>query len=377
MIIVLGALVSLIAISSLAIDVGILWAARTQLQNAADAAALAGGLNLIDPTGPSVTQTQAETAAVQVASQNAAVGNTSLDLPVSDVQLGSWDIDARTFDPNVDLNDPQAVTAVDVSARLDNVANGPVPAFFSRVLGRNSFSVGANATAYLGYAGSLGPGHIELPIVIDCCKLKGPGCEQDYCQTITTNPPNPCDLVSPQDDGITGVSCLEFHPTQDQNACWTQYEESDASINASDLRDIIQNGFDDDITNVMHIFLDNGDKASVIQELSNKFYGEGKYSGNPGGTDRYTPKDGVSDSWVQAIPIVECQSDENCAGGENARIVGFACMEIREIETSPYNLIRTRFLCPNDLLFDGCDIGRTGTGGYDFGIRADIPVLVR
>ena len=42
MIVVLGALVSLIAVSSLAIDLGIVWAARTQLQNAADAAALAG-----------------------------------------------------------------------------------------------------------------------------------------------------------------------------------------------------------------------------------------------------------------------------------------------------------------------------------------------
>jgi hypothetical protein len=52
-------------------------------------------------------------------------------------------------------------------------------------------------------------------------------------------------------------------------------------------------------------------------------------------------------------------------------------MEIREIETSPLNLIRARFLCPDDPLFEGCDLGRTGTGGYDFGIRADIPVLVR
>jgi len=376
MIIVLGALVSLIALASLAIDVGVLWSARTQLQNASDAAALAGAMNLIDTDGPSVTAANAKTAAVEVAAQNCAIDTPSLMLNEADVSIGGWDLETSTFDAGVDLTDPDAVSAVSVRTRLDGAANGPVPAIFSRVLGRQSFSVTADATAYLGYAGSVGPGEIELPLVIDCCKLKGPDCKQDYCETITTNPINPCDLANPQDDGITSVSCLEFHDTGEQNACWTQYGTDDSSINSSDLRNIVEAGNPVDIDTSMSIFLDNGDKATVVKELSNRFYGGGSYS-SPDGTDRYAPFDGVSDSWVQALPVVECQSGANCASGTSARIVGFACIEIREIETSPDNLLRVRFLCPSDPLFEGCDVGRTTSGGYDFGVRADIPVLVQ
>ena len=49
------ALVALIAVSSLAIDGGMIWAARSQLQNAVDAAALAGALNMIDTATPGTT----------------------------------------------------------------------------------------------------------------------------------------------------------------------------------------------------------------------------------------------------------------------------------------------------------------------------------
>ncbi|HEY5658576.1 MAG TPA: pilus assembly protein TadG-related protein [Myxococcota bacterium] len=377
MVIVLGALVTLIAMASLAIDVGVLWAARTQLQNAADAAALAGAMNLIDTDGPSVTADLARVTAVDVASRNCAASVESLTLDAADVAIGRWALDTRTFDAGVDLSDPDQVSAVSVRTRLDAASNGPVPAIFSRVLGREAFSVAADATAYLGFAGGVGPGEIELPIVIDCCKLRGSDCQQDFCEYVATSPPNPCDLESPQDDGISSVSCLEFHATDEQNACWTQFDEQDPSINARDLRDIIEAGNPVDISTQSSIYLDNGDKASVIQELSDRFYGHGTYSNSRGGTDRYAPFDGVSDSWVRALSVVECQTGDGCATGSSARVVGFVCVEIREVETSPLNIIRTRFLCPSDPLFDECDIGRTTGGGLDFGVRADIPVLVQ
>ena len=77
------------------------------------------------------------------------------------------------------------------------------------------------------------------------------------------------------------------------------------------------------------------------------------------------------------FPVIECQSDSNCATGSAAGMVGFVCFEIREIATSPDNVIRGRFLCPSDPAFADCDLGRTTTGGMDFGIRADVPVLVQ
>ena len=235
MILVLGAMIALIAVSALAIDVGIIWAARSQLQNAADAGALAGAASMIDPTGPTVTLNAAIDASVELAAQNVGGSNMSLELAREDVALGNWDISTESFDPGVSLIDPDVVNAVSVTTRLDGVSNGPVPAFFSRVVGRDSFDVGANAVAYLGFAGGVGPGEVELPIAIDCCKLKGPNCEDDFCSTVATSPPNACDLVSPQEDGVTSVSCLEFHATTEQNACWTNFDTESASVAASDL----------------------------------------------------------------------------------------------------------------------------------------------
>jgi hypothetical protein len=376
MILVAGSLVGLIAVCALAMDVGLVWAARTQLQNASDAAALAGAANLIDTAVPSVTGTDAVNASIEIAGQNGAISHASLVLPQADVTIGNWDIEGRTFDSGVDLSDPNAVNSVRVTTRLDNVANGPVPAFFSRVIGRDGFSVGASATAYLGYAGGVGPGEVELPIAIDCCKLRGANCENDYCETIGTNPPNPCSLDEPQDDGISTVSCLEFHSTEEQNACWTALDSDSASVSANDLRRLIEDGNATQISSSEAVYVDNGDKASVIRELDNKFYGEAGYTGQGAGVDRYSPYDGRADSWVASLPVVACQDDANCATGRAAQIVGFVCIEIREIEEAPLNLIRGRFLCSTDPLFDECDLGRSTTGGLDFGIRADVPVLV-
>jgi hypothetical protein len=99
--------------------------------------------------------------------------------------------------------------------------------------------------------------------------------------------------------------------------------------------------------------------------------------GEAKGTDRYPPFNGVRDSWVTKLPVIECQSDDNCAGGDSAQLVGFVCFELREITVTPGKVIRGRFLCPTDPLYSECDSGAMTGGGLNFGIRADIPVLVR
>jgi Flp pilus assembly protein TadG len=380
MVTVLVALVALIAAGALAIDVGLVWASRTQLQNAADAAALAGGANLIDKSGPSVTLADAEAAVLGQAGLNpsvAAPGGVAVD--TADITYGHWDLDTRTFDPGVDLSDPDAVNAVNVVTRSDGAVNSPVPAFMARVLGRQDFSVGAEATAYLGFAGRVGPGRLDLPIAIDCCKLRGPDCEADYCETITTNPPNPCPLTStaPAHQGAATVTCLEFHNTEEQNACWHVYDGDSPSINTPDILDIVETGYQQEVESLFPIYVDNGTKTPVIDEIQARMQGEGGYVGNAAGSDRYPPLDGYNDSWVVGFPVIECQSETHCAGGTVADMVGFVCFEIREVEVTPEKLIKGRFLCPDDPLFAECPIGPTGSGGEDFGIRADFPVLVR
>jgi Flp pilus assembly protein TadG len=377
MITVVVALVSLIAVSSLAIDGGMIWAARNQLQNAVDAAALAAAWNMIDPDAPATTLAAAQAAALDQASDHRAVSASSVAVQTTDVTFGHWDFATRTLDTSVDLADPRQVDAVEVRAALDGVANGPLPAFMAKVLGRSSFDVAAEATAYLGFVGGFAPETLFLPIVIDCCKLKGyPNCDQDYCETVETNPPNPCDLEVPQTEGANTVSCLEFHDTGDQNACWTVFDGDAPSINTSDLTDIIRDGNGHPVSGAEPIFLDNGTKTPVISDIYDKMHGEGYWdSEDPAGADRYLPHDGP-DSWVVAFPVVECQADgEHCATGTPQKVVGGVCFEIREVLVTPEKIIKGRFLCEGDPLMEECDIGGL-PGGDDFDVRATVPVLV-
>jgi uncharacterized membrane protein len=69
MLYVLLGLVALVALTSLAIDVGLAYNARTQTQAAADAAALAAAASMIDKNGPAVTLDLSVSTAVDVASR--------------------------------------------------------------------------------------------------------------------------------------------------------------------------------------------------------------------------------------------------------------------------------------------------------------------
>jgi hypothetical protein len=409
---VVVALAALIAAGSLAIDVGMLWTARTQLQGVADGAALAAALNMIDKDTPAVTIPAAEDAAVDNATQNFAGASSSVTVDIAEMSFGDWDLDARTLDTSVDLTQPENVTGVQVVAHLSDTQNRPVPAFLSRILGHEDFSVTSSATAYLGYAGRLSKRAPVLPIAVDCCEISGPACEDNYCDTITNNPPQfgntatkkngdlmPCFL----EDGVTPATCLDMNATGNQIACWTQFDgdhqsigASDdmnatgnqiacwtqfdgdhQSIGASDLKQIINEGTQFEIGVGEHYHVDNGTKSPVIADIKDRFYGEGEYNASPDPDVKDTNGDGKPDSWVVALPVVECQTEDGCSPGSAPEMVGVVCFDIQEVVASPDNRIKGRFLCKEDIKYDDCDVGRSGTGGKDFDVRADFPVLVR
>jgi hypothetical protein len=374
-IVVVTAMIALLAAASLAIDVGMIWESRTQVQNAADGSALAGARQLLGVSGGVVDIPAAQAAAIGTGASNESVGNASLTILASDLEYGQWDFATRTLDTSVDLTDPNVVDAIRVTARMDSNANGPLTAIMAQIVGRTSFDVTADATAWLGFAANSLPGNIVMPIVIDCCKISGPQCDQDYCDYITANQPNSCPLDDPQAPDTGDVSCLEFFNTPDQNACWTEFDTSAPAVNTNDMVDIIQNGNPDEIDASEPIYVDNGTKTPIVDEIFDRFHGDGYFNGSPDGVDRYPPYDGTEDSWVVGLPVIECQTGINCAGGDPMSIVGFICFEIREVVVTPDKIIRGNFLCPTDPLWQECDIGTTTSGGT-FGIRADIPVLV-
>ncbi|MFC1610194.1 TadG family pilus assembly protein [Myxococcota bacterium] len=169
-------MVVFVAFAALAIDIGHLYVVRNELQNAADAGALAGARVLyLESDG-----TQVNAGASEVATA-AAVSNLSERLPVEvgvgDAQRGHWSFTTRTFTPNDNLQpaelwgvstqdldlDIDFINAVKVTARREAI---PAASFFAQALGYGGLPLRAEAVAYLGFAGSLHPGDGDQPIAI-------------------------------------------------------------------------------------------------------------------------------------------------------------------------------------------------------------------
>src|SRR5215831_9364312 len=176
----------LVGMLAFAIDVGYMATVKAELQNAADAAALAGAerlqnqfvqfyapgqqhqdqvynyttTNTSDPNSPIAT-------AQRFAGFNKA-GGLYLQLPDSDVSFSYYD--GTTFQPASTTLFPNTIT---VTTRRDNTANSSISLFFGNIFGvsNSSITATASATIYAGDVSSLQviPGvnaHV-LPVALD------------------------------------------------------------------------------------------------------------------------------------------------------------------------------------------------------------------
>ena len=369
------ALIALFGFAAWSTETGQAWMARGQLQAASDSAALAGAGELLVPNANQPAKPAAAIAAAQAFGlQNKSLG-VAIDIPAGDIETGGWNMQTRTFTPLPGSTNPQEVRAVRLLGRRDDTANGPIPTVLGRIMGVDSIAVSTEATAYIGWAGLMPPGTALLPIALDCCKITGASCDQNYCQYVAANPPNPCPLSAATDHPGKIVSCLEFQSTGTQNACWTELDSTSSGVSTAGLEDIIKDG-NPTPAGEDPIYVDNGTKNAVLQDIRNKFLGLQSYSGDPGGKD--TNGNGTIDSWLVPLPIVQCQNPgAGCAGGTAQKIVGVACLDIQEVTAGSAKVIKAEYVCPGDPRFDesACSVG-FGPGGDVPTIDAQYPVLV-
>ncbi|MGQ9505595.1 MAG: VWA domain-containing protein [Thermogutta sp.] len=130
--IMLTAIVGLLALS---LDVGYMVLVRSQLQAAADSAALAGAGCLVK--GPEAVFLTAD----RFARYHTSSGY-QLSLLREDVELGFWDATVREFSP-----DEQGINAVRVCVRRSAATGNPAPLFFARALGKATVDLSAQAVA--------------------------------------------------------------------------------------------------------------------------------------------------------------------------------------------------------------------------------------
>jgi hypothetical protein len=361
-------LVALIGFAAWSTETGRAWQAKSQLQRAADSAALAGVGNLFSADFLTVDEAAARTAATTYGAQHKALG-TNLTIPAADVEVGSWDMASQTFTALPGNTDPDVMRAVRVITRRDATANGPIDTILGRALGVNSITVNTDAVAEWGFAGSAVSGVVDLPIAIDCCAVAGnepsEECTLNICTVISNTILNPCQLST----GET-VSCLEFHSTPEQNACWTEFKGDSPSISTPGMSDIVENGNPDEIEG--DIYIDNGTKTPVIQDIKDRFDVDGEDTGIH---DGHMDGDNINDSWIVALPVIQCQNPgDQCAGSLPQKVETFICMDIREIVVTPEKLIKGDFICASD---PACDMAGFGPGGtIAGGFVSDYPVIV-
>lgn len=144
-------LVMLFAFVAFTIDVGHISIAKAELQNGADAAALAGAMELANsrraahPADAVEVVEQARQAATDVAGENDAGGRSLALHWTRDIIVGELQSNGDV----VPTGDPRFYNAVQVTTQRTSDMNGPLPLFFAPLLGQPSTGVAASAIASL------------------------------------------------------------------------------------------------------------------------------------------------------------------------------------------------------------------------------------
>ncbi len=160
--VVLAVLFGLVA---LVVDTGHLMTTRNELQNAADAGALAGARSLFLS---SLAGTEPDWNAGQAAALAAVRSNRSesFSLLDADVQVGYWNLDSKVLQPASITPAVNDVPAVVVKVqRAEDSNRGPVVMFFAPMIGINTVAVSAQAMATIGFVKKIDPGE-GFPLAI-------------------------------------------------------------------------------------------------------------------------------------------------------------------------------------------------------------------
>ncbi len=152
-------IVVLFAMAALAIDLGVLYTARTSAQHAADAAALAAAYSFTIPTASQPTA--AQNAAIAIAAQNKILG-TPVAITAADVAVDK-------------VNQRVTVT-------VSRTAGNGIATFFAKVIGINSADVQTKATAEAALKGT--GSRCVKPFFMPNTILSDPSLACGYTQTI-------------------------------------------------------------------------------------------------------------------------------------------------------------------------------------------------
>jgi len=211
----------LIGFGALAVDVGYMCVTKNELQNVADAAALAATRKLgtiyqgmthyaqqtyscgDDDIGDIKDVANAVAHNNKAGGEHITVYDMTEGIEINEVEIGVWNpSNTLPFTPFTTAPYPQP-DAVRVTAHRDGVANGPITTFFAKIFGIDAVDVSADATAALLGQTTSDPGEIELPLGISTIAAAPERCDKDI-------------KFSPTKDACAGWNSFFVEPTSDQ-----------------------------------------------------------------------------------------------------------------------------------------------------------------
>jgi len=139
-----GAIIVLVLICAITVDVGLMVTCRAELQNAVDAAALAGASQLVGfVDAPARNKATDEARALAFANH---VAGKPLTLGTGDVLFGRYIAETQTFRPESQFGPGEIVDSIKVTGRRTvGSPDGPIDLFFGCIFGLRSTGVAVSA----------------------------------------------------------------------------------------------------------------------------------------------------------------------------------------------------------------------------------------
>jgi hypothetical protein len=366
-------LIPILITAGLVTDLGRLYVIKAELQNAADAGALAGAEALFNPSfnsaylpqrprpyhspypypvvpsffpaphelrpvpavategqfrlrltfttdEPIETVTHCEMA--RAAARAAVMANRAdgqyLVFDDEDAQLGTYaysgDGGNWEFTPSECSNNTNAVRVI---TRKTTNLNGPVNMIFAKVLGVDYVELSAQSVAMLGWVKGIGKGRGTFPLALGDKYVPPPG--EKMLVTFSTN-------------------------WSDSGGWHTFFDPSSSAI---DLRKLVNRTTPSpEIKCADMIHCTNGVDASVVQEMHDQFYRV--HNGN----------------WTIILPVIPADSNYLQA----RKVIGFCAFEVIEVKGPPEKTVK-------GYAVGGYILPKSEAGGPDMGLRASLPKL--
>ena len=280
-------LVVFIAFTALAIDVNHLYVVRNELQNAADAGALAGARFLLNDDMS--INTVANTFALNAATEN---NSEKIAVEVESVERGHWSFNNQVFTPNpttsqaeVTLTSGTDFATFDANTDFINAVKvvtkreaTKAASYFAFIFGNTEgFTVKTEAVAYIGFAGTMPPEGFDQPIAICYESIK-----DDWC--------NIGRMINSGND-----------PSSSNTAAWTNFTQPCDTANGPTVNPLIcGNGNPNTVVFMIGMGTTNGMVENVLGDMK---------------TCWWTQSENGTKPWPITLPIISCpdNSIENCA----------------------------------------------------------------